>query len=105
MFKQVLTKSLVVAAITASAAVAAPAAAQADPAPLFNIPVEILPYIQVPQPIHDAIVGFAGNVNDAIVAYNNANSAVVQGVAGAVGNILCLLSAGSSQPCAPAPHQ
>lgn len=87
-----------------SLAIFAGAPAQADPAPpLFDIPIEILPHIPVPPSLHDLIVGWTTGLHDQFLGYNQANPGTVPGIAGPLGAILCAMSTGSAQPCAPVP--
>jgi hypothetical protein len=81
----------VVLAVPAMLATAGPGYADAPPPPppLFDIPVEVLPFIHVPPPLGTVVPEIGNNVIDGVVDYNRANPAQVQGGFGLLAGILC----------------
>ena len=82
------TVATVVLAVSVALAAAPVAAAEDAPPPIFNIPVEILPYIVVPPEIGQYAAPLGGGARDLILD----NPDIVQGGAGILGNISCAIA-------------
>ena len=93
MIRRTVTTALLAAPFALS--VALPALAAADAPPLFNVPVEVLPYIEVPPIIGDQAAPLGAGIRDLILG----NPDVIRGGAGLLGGISCAIASISAEPC------
>ncbi|MFH5207783.1 hypothetical protein [Antrihabitans spumae] len=81
------------------ATLTAPVAVAADPPPIINIPVEALPYIEVPPAISDQAAPLGAGIRDGVTDYNNENPDQVKAFFGALSGFSCAVSGLFGKPC------